>query len=130
MADVTVKRAEDFEAIYRGGMLRVRSGLGVSAFGIQLLQFPPHTDSYPEHDHSGDGQEEVYIVLEGVATLQAGGEEHRLEPGVFARVGPGETRKLVTGDEGAKILALGGTVGKAFERAEFTDEGQPDPAAG
>ena len=33
-------------------------------------------------------QEEVYTVLEGAATLRAGGEEHRLEPGVFARVGP------------------------------------------
>lgn len=130
MADVTVKRVEDFEAIFRGGMRKARSGLGVSAFGMQVLEFPPNADSYPEHDHSGDGQEEVYIVLEGVATLRAGGEEHRLEPGVFARVGPGETRKIVTGEEGARILALGGVPGKAFERAEFTDEGQPDPLGG
>ena len=37
---------------------------------------------------SADGQEEVYTVLEGKATLTVGGEEHELEPGVFARVGP------------------------------------------
>lgn len=130
MAEVTVKRIEDFEAIFGGGMRRARAGLGVSSFGMQIEQFPPHATQYPEHDHSGDGQEEVYTVLEGAATLQAGDEEHRLEPGVFARVGPDETRKIVTGDEGATVLALGGIPGKAYQPPEFTEEGAPDPTAG
>ncbi len=130
MADVTVKRTEDFETYFLGAMRRVRSGLGVSSFGMQLMSLPPNEERYPEHDHSADGQEEVYVTLEGSATLRAGGEEHRLEPGTYARVGPGETRKIVTGDEAATILALGGVPGKAFEPAAFTDEGQPDPLAG
>ena len=88
MADVTVRRTEDFEATFRGGMLRARAGLGLTSFGMQIIRFPPHADRYPEHDHAEDGQEEVYTVLEGEATLRAGGEEHTLEPGVFARVGP------------------------------------------
>ena len=54
-------------------------------------------------------------MVEGAATLQAGGEEHELRPGTFARVGPGEKRKLVTGAEGARVIALGGTPGKAYE---------------
>lgn len=87
MSDVTVRRTEELEATLRGGMLKLRAGLGISSLGMQLLRLPAHADRYPEHDHSGDGQEEVYTVLEGVATLVAGGEEHRLEPGVFARVG-------------------------------------------
>jgi uncharacterized cupin superfamily protein len=127
MADVTVKRTEDFEPTFRGGMLKVRSGLGISSFGIQLLRFPPNADRHPEHDHAQSGQEEVFIVLEGVATLRAGDEEHRLEPGVFARVGPTEARKLSTGEEGALILALGGVPGQAYEIVQFTEEGEPDP---
>jgi uncharacterized cupin superfamily protein len=130
MADVTVKRTEEFEPTFRGGMLKARSGLGVSSFGMQLLRFPPNADRYPQHDHAETGQEEVYIVLEGAATLEAGGEEHQLEPGLFARVGPTETRKLVTGDEGAMILALGGIPGQAFEATKFTDEGEVDPLDG
>ena len=129
MADVTIKRVEDFEAIFGGGMRKARAGLGVTSFGMQVLQFPPNADRYPEHDHQ-DGQEEVYVVLEGAATLRAGGEEHWLEPGVFARVGPGETRMIVTGEEGARILALGGIPGKPYEIVGFTEEGAPDPAAG
>ena len=61
----------------------------------------------------------------------AGGEEHRLEPGVFARVGPTETRKLVTGDEGAiGARARRQSRAQAFESTKFTDEGEPDPLDG
>jgi len=129
MADVTVKRTEDFEPTFGGAMLKARSGLGVTSFGMQVLRFPPNADRYPEHDHSEGGQEEVYIVIEGRAHLVAGDEEHDLEPGVFARVGPNEKRKLTTGEEGAVILALGGIPGKAFEIFKPTEEGEPDPFA-
>ena len=130
MADVTVKRTEEFEATYGGGMLKARSGLGVTSVGMQILRLPPNEHRHPQHDHGEAGQEEVYIVLEGVATLRAGGEEYRLEPDVFARVGPTESRQLVTGDEGAVILALGGVPGQAYESPTFTDEGEPDPLDG
>jgi uncharacterized cupin superfamily protein len=130
MADVTVKRTEEFEPTFRGGMLKARAGLGVTSFGMQILNFPANLDRYPEHDHEFDGQEEVYSVLEGAATLIVGGEEHELTPGVFARVGPGESRKLATGDVPAKILVLGGVPGKVFEVTKFTDEGEPDPLDG
>jgi quercetin dioxygenase-like cupin family protein len=127
MADVTVKRLEDFEVIFGGGMRRARSGLGVSSFGMQVEEFPPNATEYPEHDHSGDGMEEVYTALAGRAILQVGGEEHLLEPGVFARVGPGESRKILTRDEAARVLAIGGIPGRPYEAPEFTEEGQPDP---
>jgi uncharacterized cupin superfamily protein len=128
--DVTVKAEDEFETYFLGSMSRVRSGLGVESFGMQLIRMGPNENRYPEHDHSHDGQEEVYVVLQGEATLQVGGEEHRLAPGVFARVGPAEKRKIVTGDDGVKLLALGGMPGKAFEPVGFTNEGEPDPLAG
>lgn len=122
-----MKTIDEFEPTFRGGMLKVRAGLGVESFGMQILRFPPNADRYPEHDHAHDGQEEVYVVLDGSVTLIAGGEERELGPGTFARVGPGERRKLVTGAERATVLALGGVPGKAFEPVEFTNEGEPDP---
>ena len=112
MADVTVKRTEDFERTFRGRMLKVRSGLGVSSFGMQVIDLPPNADRYPEHDHSFDGQEEVYTVLEGSATLLAGGEQYELDPGVFARVGPDESRRIFTGESPATVLVLGGAPGR------------------
>jgi uncharacterized cupin superfamily protein len=123
MADVTVKRTEDFEAIFGGGFRRVRAGLGVTSFGLAVMDLPPNFKAYPEHDQSHDAQEEVYTVLSGRVTLRVGGEEHVLEPGVWARIGPDEKRKLVTGDEPARVLAIGGTPGQAYDPPEFTHEG-------
>jgi uncharacterized cupin superfamily protein len=131
MSDTTIKHFKDFESMSHEGMTMymVRVGLGVSSFGISVTEIPPHSDAYPEHDHVADGiggqmfakrphqleQEEVYTVLEGSATLQAGGEEWQLGPGVFARVGPAEKRKIVPGDEGATVLTIGGTPGEPYE---------------
>ena len=127
MADVTIKRLEEFEGIFGGGMRRVRAGLGVTSFGIQVIELPPDFSMYPTHDHSHDEQEEVYLALGGRAKLQVDDEEFELEPGVFARVGPGQPRKLVTAAEGARILCLGGTPGKVYEPPAWTEEGGAAP---
>jgi len=128
MPDVTVKRVEDFEAIFGGGFRRARAGLGVSSFGLAVIDLPPNFSRYPEHDQTHDDQEEVYTVISGRATLHVGGEEHLLEPGVFARVGAIERRKLTTGDEPARILAMGATPGKIYDPPEFSYEGTKPPS--
>src|ERR1043165_9746413 len=102
MAVVTVKRIDEFEAIFGGGFRRARAGLGVSSFGLAVIDLPANFSHYPVHDQTHDDQEEVYTVVSGHATLQVGGEEYDLEPGVFARVGATEKRKLVTGDQPAR----------------------------
>ena len=128
MPDVTVKRVEEFEAIFGGGFRRARAGLGVSSFGLAVIDLPANFSQYPEHDQTHDDQEEVYTPISGRATLRVGGEDHELEPGVFARVGATEKRKLITGDEPARILAMGGTPGKVYEPPEFSYEGVKPPS--
>ena len=123
MADITVKKLDDFEAVFGGGMRRVRAGLGITSFGMQVIELPHDFTMYPEHTHSHDEQEEVYTALSGSATLKVGEESFELEPGVFARVGPGQKRKLITGAEGARLLCLGGVPGRAYEPPEWTEEG-------
>ena len=125
MADVTIKSVEEFDTPNGGGFCRARASLGVSAFGMQVENFPPHFEHFPEHEHAEDGQEEVYSVLSGSATLHADGETHELTPGVFARVGANVTRKITTGDEPARILAIGGTPGAAYSAPGYTEEGAP-----
>ena len=127
MADVTVRRSEDFEAIFGGGFLRVRAGLGISSFGLALMRFPPNFGDYPDHDQSHDHQEEVYTALSGRATLRVGEEEIELVPGVWVRVGAGERRKIVTAAAPAEVLAVGAPPGEVYRAPEFTEEGAPDP---
>src|SRR5262245_31406380 len=104
MSDVTVSRIDAIEP-YRGpnalqGIQFRPAGraLGVTSWGMAVLTLAPGTTTYYEHDHVRDGQEEVYILLEGSGTLRAGGQEWRVEPGMLVRVGPGVTRKWVPGD--------------------------------
>src|SRR2546422_11233220 len=89
MPDATIKRLDEMESFYDGLVTRARAELGVTSWGIQVFDLPPHFDQYPNHHHgegTGDpGQEEVYIPLAGSATLVLDGEQHRLEAGAWAR---------------------------------------------
>ena len=115
MADVIVKHLDELESAGGNGrFLLARKGLGVTSFGMNVERFPAGFADYPDHDHEKDGQEEVYFVVDGSATLHAGDESFELTPGTFARVGPAQKRKIVPGDAGVTILALGGRPG-AFE---------------
>jgi uncharacterized cupin superfamily protein len=127
MADVTVKAIEDFEAVFGGGFRRVRAGLGVTSFGLAVMDLPPGFADYPMHDQSHDNQEEVYTALSGRGILHVGDEEHTLEPGVWIRVGPAEKRKIVTGDDPIRVLAVGASPGEAYAPPEFTNEGGAMP---
>ena len=117
MADVTIKRFDELDS-YKGEGRFCYAGktLGVSAWGMNLLRLPAQWADYPDHDHAKDGQEEVYLVLEGSAKLHAGSESFNLEPGMIARVGAEQKRKLVPGANGVTLLALGGTPGKAYAK--------------
>jgi mannose-6-phosphate isomerase-like protein (cupin superfamily) len=124
MADYTVKRVRDMEAAFGGGLKKVRAELGVESFGIGMLRFPPDSDRYPEHDHAqGDRQEEVYVVLEGSGFIELDGERVAIDPQTLVRVGPGVRRKLVSGPQGMRILALGGTPGEVYDPPDWSKLG-------
>ena len=116
MADVTVKQFDELDSHEgKGRFCFAASSLGVTAWGMNLERFPPDYDGYPDHDHAEDGQEEVFVPLEGGATMTAGGETWELRPGTMARVGPSEKRKIVPGADGVTMLVIGGTPGAAYE---------------
>ncbi len=92
-----------------------RAVLGVTSWGMNVLELDPECSGHPAHDHAHDGQEEVYVVLEGQAELHVDGEVLVLKQGDLVRVPPEAQRQLVTGVLGVKVLALGGTPGQAYQ---------------
>ena len=129
MANYTVKKIDDMEGIYGGAFKRARAELGLEAFGMQVIDMPPNADQYPEHDHSEDGQEEVYLALRGSAEIEIDGERHQLDPDTMVRVGPGVPRKIRAGSEGVRVLAMGGCAGEAYKAPDVSQLGAPDPMA-
>lgn len=129
MSDYAVKRIDDMEAIYGGGFKRARAELGVTSFGLQVMDIPAGYDGYPDHDHSEDGQEEVYLALRGSAEIEIDGERHPLDPDTMVSVRSGTKRKIWPGDDGVRLLAIGAIPGKPYEAPEMSKLGAPDPMA-
>lgn len=130
---MTHSKIDDLDALdgyfEKVSMVQVAAGLGITAFGISIVDLDPGADEYPKHDHSQDGlggemfakrpqqlgQEEVYVALRGSGTLEADGEQYELSPDHIIRVGPRVVRKILAGPDGLRVLALGGTPGEAYD---------------
>ena len=126
--DYTALPVDDFEAAAGGIFKRARASLGVTSFGMNVLDLPPDSDElYPEHTHSFDGQEEVYLALAGSADLILPDRAVPLDPGgAFVRVSPETRRGLRTGPEGARVLVLSGRPGRAYVPAPNSELGGPE----
>jgi uncharacterized cupin superfamily protein len=93
----TIVHADDFEK--SGDWLLARRSLGLSAFGLNVVDIAPG-GQIPEHDETGRDQEEVFVVLSGEAAIVIDGVEHELAEGAFARLDPEPTRTIVNRGSG------------------------------
>ena len=121
MDNVTHMRIEDIEP-YSGkstipGIKFRPAGraLGVTAWGMNVVDMEGGCTGYPEHEHSKDGQEEVYVVLRGSATMRLDAAIVSLKPGSMIRVAPSQRRKIIPDVDGVTLLVIGSTPGKAYE---------------
>lgn len=121
MANYNAKRLDEMEAGFGGGFVKVRAELGVSSFGMQVIRMPPDYGDYPEHDHGQDGQEEVYLALEGSGWMDVEGDRVDLDSDTFVRVPAGVKRKVHSGPQGIKLLVIGGCPGTVYEAPEMTE---------
>jgi mannose-6-phosphate isomerase-like protein (cupin superfamily) len=129
MGGYAIKRIDEMEATWGGAFKLARAELGIESFGFQVMDLPPNLEQFPEHDHGDDGQEEVYVVMSGSGEIEIDGERHAIDPETITMVGPGVKRKLYTGAEPMRVLAIGGIPGRAYEAPETSKLGTPDPLA-
>ncbi len=127
MPDFTISKIDDMEAVVFGSFKRARAQLGVSSFGMQVIDMPPNATQYPEHDHGHDSQEEVFAVLRGAGEIEIDGQRHPIDSETMVRVGPDARRKVWPGDQGIRLLILGGCPGKSYSPSEVSKLGAPDP---
>jgi len=126
--DYTVANIDELEGFYNGLFLKARAALGVTAFGLSIVDIPPGSVHYPEHNHPG-GQEEVLIILKGSGrlVLNEGVEHVDIEPGMMVRISAQTKRTIKVGDEGLQAVAIGGTPGEAYTPPAYTELGALDP---
>ncbi|HEY2160711.1 MAG TPA: hypothetical protein VGH24_05345 [Solirubrobacteraceae bacterium] len=123
----TVKRLDEMERAFGGAMVRVRAELGITAFGVQVVDLPPSSGELaPEHDHNHDGQEELYLLLAGSAEVVLPDAVIALGPETYIRIGAGVRRRVRSGPEGARLLMIGGTPGQPYVAPASFELGGPE----
>ena len=128
--DFTSQRIEDMDAAFSGAFKRAAAELGVDSFGLSVIDLPPDFDAYPEHDHLGDGQEEVYVALRGSGDVEIDGDTRlTLDADTMVRVGPVHRRRLLPGPAGLRVLTVGAVPGHPYRRPPFFELTAPDSAS-
>jgi len=103
------------------GFRKVRRALGVTAFGVNAVVYPP---GYEGFHHFHDTQDELYFVHSGTARFEVGGEERVLGPGGLCHVESTTPRKVsnASGDEELVLLVVGGSGGYVERDGHMVDE--------
>jgi mannose-6-phosphate isomerase-like protein (cupin superfamily) len=121
MAEATIKSIDDLRGTYGGLFKLARAELGITSFGLQVIDLPPNADLYPEHDHGEDGMEEVYLVVSGGGTLKTPAGSQEVGAETLVAVPSGVSRHWTSGADGLRLLCIGGVPGKAYEVQERTE---------
>ncbi len=114
----TIKHRDELETMEGSGQSTwslARKALGTTAFGFNLVEIGPG-GQIPEHDESGSGQVEVYLILEGEAVLRIEGEDHPAPAGTFASIEPPASRTILNRSaEPVTALLIGVDPGGGYE---------------
>jgi mannose-6-phosphate isomerase-like protein (cupin superfamily) len=118
-------RIDELPSLWDGFARLVRPGLGLSAFGANVMNLPPDY-STKSHDESESGQEELYVCLagSGAVVLDQEDTELPLDAEQLAAVGPGVSRVLRSGPDGMRVLIIGGAPGRAYEPPDWSSHGE------
>jgi mannose-6-phosphate isomerase-like protein (cupin superfamily) len=101
------------------GFRKVRQQLGVTAFGVNALVYPPGQEGFL---HYHDEQDELYFVHRGRASFEVDGEEFELGPGGVVYVESTTPRKVNNrGDEDLVLLVVGGKDGYVGRDGQLVD---------
>jgi mannose-6-phosphate isomerase-like protein (cupin superfamily) len=102
------------------GFRKVRRALGVTAFGVNGIVFPP---GYEGFLHYHDTQDELYFVHRGRARVEVAGEVRELGEGGLVHVESSTPRKVsnASDSEDLVLLVVGGKDGYVERDGHLVD---------
>jgi mannose-6-phosphate isomerase-like protein (cupin superfamily) len=103
------------------GFRKVRRALGVTAFGVNGVVFPP---GFVGFEHFHDTQDELYFVHAGTARFEVDGEEHVLGAGGLCYVEATTPRRVSNASETEDLvlLVVGGKDGYVERDGHMTND--------
>jgi mannose-6-phosphate isomerase-like protein (cupin superfamily) len=102
------------------GFRKVRRELGVTAFGVNGVVYPPGFEGFL---HYHDKQDELYFVHRGRARVEVGGEEREVGAGALVHVEATTPRRFSnpSEDEDLVLLVIGGKDGYVERDGHLVD---------
>jgi len=102
------------------GFRKVRSALGVTAFGVNAVVYPPQFEGFL---HYHDTQDELYFVHRGRVRVEVEGETRDVDEGGIFHVEATTPRKVSNPfDEEAVLFIVGGKDGYVERDGHMVDE--------
>lgn len=103
------------------GFRKIRRELGVTAFGVNAIVYPPGQEGFLHyHDH----QDELYFVHRGTARFEVDGEARVLGPGGLCHVESTTPRKVSNaGDDDLVLVVVGGKDGYVERDGHLVEPG-------
>ena len=102
------------------GFRKIRKPLGVTAFGVNAVVYPPHYEGFL---HYHDMQDELYFVHSGRAQVEVDGETRELGPGGLVHVESTTPRRISNaGDEDLVLVIVGGKDGYVERDGHMVNE--------
>ncbi|MFC4988734.1 MULTISPECIES: cupin domain-containing protein [Saliphagus] len=83
----------------------LRDPLQTERVGVTVARCDPGWKSRP-HDHADNDHEEVYVLIEGRATIDVDGEDVAMETGDALRIPPESTRQIRNGNEESAFVLV------------------------
>jgi uncharacterized cupin superfamily protein len=119
MAGYSAMAVDELPELWDGFARLVRAGLGITAFGAQIMDLPPDYTT-ESHDESDTGQQELYVALRGTGAVVVGDERLALDAEHLVRVDAGTGRVLTSGAEGLRVLCIGAVPDRPYEAPAWT----------
>lgn len=108
------------------GFRKVRRALGVTAFGVNGIVYPPGFEGFL---HFHEQQDELYFVHRGRARVEVGGETRELGEGGLVHVESTTPRRLSNASEtdDLVLLVIGGKGGYVERDGQLVDPARDLP---
>ena len=114
---------DELPTLWDGFAKLVRAGLGIEAFGANIMDLPPDYRT-KSHDEADSGQQELYVALRGAGAVIVGEESLPLDADHLVCVDAGTPRVLGSGPDGLRVLCVGGVPGGVYTPAEWSSHGE------
>jgi mannose-6-phosphate isomerase-like protein (cupin superfamily) len=126
MATYAISSIDELGESY--GFRKIRVPMGVTAFGVNAIVYPP---SYEGFHHYHDTQDELYFVHQGTARVEVEGEERVLGPGGLLHVESTTPRKVsnASDEDDLVLIVIGGKDGYVSRDGHMVDEADEERRA-